>query len=134
MQERVSGFGSRDFSGFDRGKWTQMQHIVKIQSHYYVPQSPNYARESELGYRYSYLIKLPYFDAPTMLVIDPMHNLFLCLAKHFIKKVFIDKQILNDFQLIQYRVDSMTVPSDIGRIPHKIQSSFSSFTTDLFKN
>ncbi len=91
-------------------------------------------RESELGYRYSYLIKLPYFDAPTMLVIDPMHNLFLCLAKHFIKKVFIDKQILNDFQLIQYRVDSMTVPSDIGRIPHKIQSSFSSFTTDLFKN
>jgi len=32
---------------------------------------------------------LPYFDPPTMLVIDPMHNLFLGLAKHFTKKNFL---------------------------------------------
>ena len=65
-----------------------------------------------------------------MLVIDAMHNFFLGLAKHFIKKVFIGKQIIGDshFEIIQHRLDSMKVPSDIGRIPHKIQALFSSFT------
>ena len=41
--------------------------------------------ESESGCCYSVLLKLPYFDAPHMLIIDPMHNLFLGSAKHFLK-------------------------------------------------
>lgn len=32
--------------------------------------------------RYSCLLKLPYFDAPRMLSVDPMHNLFLGSGKH----------------------------------------------------
>ena len=36
--------------------------------------------------------------------------------------------------VIQERVDSLIVPSDIGRIPHKILSGFSSFTADQWKN
>lgn len=69
-----------------------------------------------------------------MLLVDPMHNLFLGVAKQY-KRVFIGKQVLNDhdFEVIQKRVDSMVVPSDIGRIPQKIKSSFSAFTADQFK-
>ena len=36
--------------------------------------------------------------------------------------------------MIQQRVDSVTVPPDIGRIPHKIRTGFSSFTADQWKN
>ena len=63
--------------------------------------------EVQVGCRYSSLLKLPYFDPPTMLVIDSMHNLFLGIAKHFVKRVFIDKQIIRDseFDVIQDRVN-----------------------------
>lgn len=35
---------------------------------------------------------------------------------------------------IQARVDSMIVPSDIGRIPRKIAPSFAGFTAEQWKN
>ena len=35
---------------------------------------------------------------------------------------------------LQEFVDNMVVPSDIGRIPHKIYTGFSGFTADQFKN
>ena len=71
-----------------------------------------------------------------MLVIDPMHNLFLGVAKHFFKRVFIEKGILSEatLKIVQERIDAMSVPSDIGRIPHKIESSFYHFTADQYKN
>ena len=133
-------FGNQDFSGFDRAAWTPRTNAVhRAESESLLlcnSKSHLRKKESELGCRYSYLLKLPYFDPPTMLVVDAMHNLYLGLAKHFIKKVFIGRQILEDshFEIIQKRVDAMKVPSDIGRIPHKIQTSFSSFTADQFKN
>ena len=71
-----------------------------------------------------------------MLIIDPMHNLFLGSAKHFVKSILIGKQILSDaqFDILQHRVDSITAPPDIGRIPQKIRSGFASFTADQWKN
>ena len=33
--------------------------------------------ECETGVHFSVLLNLPYFDAPRMCIIDPMHNLFL---------------------------------------------------------
>ena len=36
--------------------------------------------------------------------------------------------------VIQERVDTLIVPSDIGRIPYKMLSGFSSFTADQWKN
>ena len=38
------------------------------------------------------------------------------------------------FNAIQDRVDRIVCPPDIGRIPNKIRSGFSSFTADKFKN
>ena len=80
------------------------------------------------------MIDLPYFDAPRMLCIDPMHNLFLGTAKHMIN-LWIDHEVLSraQFASIQEVTDSIVVPSDIGRIPHKIESGFSSFKADQFK-
>ena len=39
-----------------------------------------------------------------------------------------------NYARIQARVNQMVVPSDVGHIPHKITSGFSSFTADQFKN
>ena len=50
--------------------------------------------ESELGCQYSALLKLPYFNAPRMLIIDPMHNLFLGSAKYFLKSILLDQGIV----------------------------------------
>ena len=71
-----------------------------------------------------------------MLVIDPMHNLFLGVAKHFCKKIMIGMNILKDedFSVLQNCMDKILCPANIGRIPHKICSSFRIFTADQYKN
>ncbi len=65
-----------------------------------------------------------------------MHNLFLGSGKHILKDVWIDHGITieSNFVLIQGRIDKIVVPTDIGRIPHKIRSGFSAFTADQYKN
>lgn len=52
------------------------------------------------------------------------------------KDIFIGRDLIsnNKFDLIQERVDGCIVPPDIGRILHKIHSSFGSFTADQWKN
>lgn len=70
-----------------------------------------------------------------MLVIDPMHNLFLGTAKQMIR-LWTNNDILSsqDFRCIQNTVDDMEIPTDIGRIPRKIETRFSGFTADQYKN
>ena len=67
--------------------------------------------------------------------MDPMHNLFLGPAKHFMKVIIIGKGLLSKahFEILQKRIDSTMVPSGVGRIPCKIQTGFSSFTADQWK-
>lgn len=79
------------------------------------------------------MFDLPYFDPVRMTIIDPLHNLFLGSAKHILKKVWIEKNLIPQkmFSGIQIIVDKITVPP---RIPSKIASSFSGFTGDQFKN
>ena len=77
-----------DFSGFDQENWRQRtgaEHKLlasRLQSK--VTKSERDEAESASGCRYSVLLELPYFDAPRMLIVDPMHNLFLGSAKHFL--------------------------------------------------
>lgn len=91
--------------------------------------------EQSYGAKYSELVNLPSFDIVRYHVIDPMHNIFLGLAKHTIK-VWKDLDILSTsvYSVLQDKVDSVTPPSKIGRIPRKIQAGFSSFTADEWKN
>ena len=134
------GVGSMDFSGFDRENWqirNGVDHRQKAVSLLSLnTRSKLEKAESETGCRYSVLLQLPYFDAPRMMIVDPMHNLFLGSAKHFLKVIIIGKGLLSkaQFETLQKRVDSTMVPSGVGRIPCKIQTGFSSFTADQWKN
>ena len=87
------------------------------------------------GAKYTALLELPYYDAVRFVVIDPMHNLFLGIAKHTLK-VWKESGVLNekDFTLLQKRVNAFQPPPEIGRIPTKISTGFSGFTADQWKN
>ena len=89
----------------------------------------------ESGIRFSELLNIPHFDIVCCHVIDPMHNIFLGLAKHMIH-TWKDKDKLRhqQFSQLQEKVDSLTPPPKIGRIPRKIESGFASFTADEWKN
>lgn len=90
---------------------------------------------SETGARYSALFQLPYYDAVRFVIIDPMHNLLLGTAKHVLN-TWLDMGCLSNasFQRIQTRVNSVKVPTEIGRIPGKILNGFTGFTADQWKN
>lgn len=64
-----------------------------------------------------------------------MHNLLLGTARH-VFKLWIELGVLSDqkFEELQRRMDSLKVPQDVGRIPHKIAFGFSGFTADQWKN
>ena len=136
----TTAFGEKpDYSNFDRSKWK----MRKIETHrekstQYLSCATLQARknlERSHGMRYSVLSELPYFDAPRMTIIDPMHNLLLGTAK-YILNVWKELDFLssNIFGEIQQLVDSFISPSDIGRIPLKIASGFSDFTADQWRN
>lgn len=132
--------GNQDFSGFDREKWksrTEKEHReIAASLTSCNTKTERAAIESATGYRYTALLELPYFNPTRMLILDPMHNLFLGTAKHFVKSVWLNHGVLSsgDYNSIQSIIDEVLVPSDLGRIPHKIASGFSSFTADQFKN
>ena len=52
--------------------------------------------ELQLGCRYSVLVDLPYFDPIRMLLIDPMHNLYMGTAKHITFDILIGKKQLQE--------------------------------------
>ena len=129
--------GSMNYSGFNRPSWPLRTNEIHRRNVKLVQQcktkTEQAQKESKYGCRYSVLLKLPYFDPPRMLVIDPMHNLFLGSGKHMLN-IWFERNLLSpsQFQQIQECVDSFTVPSDMGRIPRKIETGFSNFTADQF--
>ena len=80
------GVGDKDYIGFCRNTWKartnsdHRTHVHEIQEACTV--CARNCLESKYGCRYSVLLKLPYFDPTRMLIVDPMHNLFLGSAKH----------------------------------------------------
>ena len=90
--------------------------------------------EKTWGVRYSELHRLPYYDPIRMHVIDPMHNLFLGTAKHMVK-VWRETGILDEVKLtaIEEKMKSVKLPTDLGRIPSSISTSFSRMTADEWK-
>ncbi|GET65259.1 uncharacterized protein LOC111113176 [Rhizophagus irregularis DAOM 181602=DAOM 197198] len=92
----------------------------------------------EYGIRWSELLRLPYMDPIRFAVVDPMHCLFLGVAKWIIKSIFVSQEKLSMEQLrvAQNRMDHVKLPSDIGRIPPKIaigSDGFSNLTADQWK-
>src|ERR1051325_9500163 len=91
----------------------------------------------ETGVRWSEFLRLPYFDPIRFLIIDPMHCLFLGIARWIVKRIWVDEGVLTTsvLKIIQKTMDRFQVPSDIGRIPNKIDcgEGFSNFTTDQWR-
>lgn len=131
--------GQKDYSGFARDAWPQRTHERHLEWCAQILDKKTKQDvkllEREYGVRYSVLLELPYFDIVQMHVIDPMHNLFLGTAKHVIE-IWKEQGVLTDKDMksIQEKIDDFEVPSDLGRIPNKIQSGFASFTADQWKN
>lgn len=132
--------GNKDYSGFNISEWLprkSTQHRKNVKAiNACRTQAGKKELESRLGCRYSVLLDLPYFDPIRMAIIDPMHNLLLGTAKHVLKQIWRDKNMIDkkDYEDIQSCVDSVQVPPDLGRIPSKILSSFSGLTADQLKN
>ena len=132
--------GNKDYSGFDRVNWTPrnvLEHrrqIAVISACRTV--SSREEKESAFGARYSELLRLPYFDPVRMTIIDPMHCLYLGIAKRFMKNGIIDQGILSKQALkeLQTRIELVSIPNTIGRIPHKVESQFRNLTADEYKN
>ncbi|XP_077866348.1 uncharacterized protein LOC144354095 [Saccoglossus kowalevskii] len=93
---------------------------------------------TKYGSRYTALLKLQYFDCVRFHVVDPLHNLFLGTGKYIMKNVWLNKEkpkISKDqLEIIQTKIDNTKVPSDMGRMPLKIATSFGGFTADQWKH
>ena len=128
-----------DYSGFNCSTWPKRsmdEHQRKgMEWKHAKTQVERSKIEREHGVRYTELLRLPYFDSARFSVIDPMHNILLGTTKLMIT-IWKEKSLLSthDFERIQTQVDRFVTPPDVGRIPHKILSGFSSFTADQFKN
>jgi ssDNA-binding Zn-finger/Zn-ribbon topoisomerase 1 len=90
------------------------------------------------GVRWSELLRLPYFDPIRFAVVDPMHCLFLGIARWIVKQLWIDGGVLKSDNLedIQEKMNEFKVPSDLGRIPGKVHcgEGFANFTADQWRN
>ena len=132
-------FGDKpDYTNFDRKEWTprtNADHRLHAEEHRQArTKSAQYEIEREYGVRYSVLLQLPYFDAPRMCIIDPMHNLFLGIAKKFIEVLKMDATFTDKLADIQERVNEFVTPKGLGRLPFKISSGFAGFTAEQWKN
>ena len=92
----------------------------------------------ENGVRWSEILRLQYFDPIRFVVVDPMHCLFLGIAKWITKRIWIEEGVLTekDLQSIQKKMNEFKIPSDLGRIPGKIHcgDGFSNYTADQWRN
>ena len=136
----VETFGEKaNYSNFSREDWTPRNDVhhrqEAMKSYNSLTKSERMDRERASGVRYTCLLELPYFNAPRMCVIDPMHNLLLGTSK-MMMELWKSLNILGpaDFEVIQDKVNSFICPSEVGRIPSKISSSFAGFTAEQWKN
>lgn len=140
FQKFSRGFGNRNnYADFSRDRWelrTNDRHrsdVIKVLK--CTSKSEQAKEESRLGCRYSVLLELPYFRPIEMLLIDPMHNLFLGTAKHFARDIWIGRNILdvNALAKIDARLKNSVAPPGLGRLPSSIKSG-TFLTADQWKN
>ena len=140
FQRQVNETGKTrgDFSGFDRQAWTSRQAATHKEAAKLAKQSKTESERKTLeksGARWSDLFRLPYFDPIDGHTIDPMHCIFLGIAKHM-TKMYIKSGIIDKPGLVKLQdaINNIRVPSAVGRIPNKISSGFCSFSADQWKN
>ncbi|THU85280.1 hypothetical protein K435DRAFT_806048, partial [Dendrothele bispora CBS 962.96] len=81
----------------------------------------NFVRENAT--RWAELHRLPYFDLCAMIVIDPMHNLFLGLVKTHFYHIWVQHHILRknkELKALHGILSQLNLPSKLGRLPRLI--------------
>ncbi len=95
------------------------------------------AHVSRYHVRWSEIYRLLHFNPVRFCVVDPMHCLFLGVAKWIVTKLWIGQGILDNVKLeiMQKRADTIKISSDLGRRPVRIATGegFSNFTADMWK-
>ncbi|GET58963.1 hypothetical protein GLOIN_2v1786477 [Rhizophagus irregularis DAOM 181602=DAOM 197198] len=68
----------------------------------------------QTGVRWSELLRLPYFDPIRFTIVDPMHYLFLGIAKWIVKRIWVDQGILTSSMLneVQKQMNRFQVPKN----------------------
>ena len=93
------------------------------------------AHISQYHVRWSKIYQLRYFNPARHYVVDPMHCLFLGVAKWIVTKLWIGECILNDekLKIMQKRADMIKITSDLERHPVRIAmgNRFSNFTANM---
>jgi hypothetical protein len=125
----TSAFGEKpDYSGFDRENWIAREHSdcvdVGMQHKHAKTAKERSGLEKRYGVRYTVLLTLPYYNAVSFCMIDPMHNLLLGSAKTFTKLWIQHSCQPCAFATIQRAVDEFVTPSGIGRLPGKVEWFF----------
>jgi hypothetical protein len=133
-----------NFGGFDNmEQWFVSRNVEKMRNSAVLwkeckTEDARKKHVSETLVRWSEMYRLPYFDPVQFLIVDPMHCLFLGIAKWIVTRLWIEERRLTSENLttMQERANRMKLPSDIGRIPSKITmgEGFSGFTADQWKN
>ena len=136
----TESFGKKpDYSGFDWLKWPQRDLKAQKEKGTEFKNALTASSRKDIlrsyGAKYSVFMELPVFNIVRCHVIDPMHAVFVGLAKHT-TKTWKDIGIIDAklYPIIQERVDLMVPLSKIGHIPRKIGAGFSSFTADEWKH
>lgn len=128
-----------DYSGFQMQHWSSRCPVYHRNEAYNAKAantvSARRSIETASGARYSVLLELKYFNPITDHSVDPMHLLYLGIAKkmtkHYFKSGMLSKSAILSIQNI---TNNIRVPHNVGRLPRKISTGFSSFTADQWKN
>ena len=129
--KRANVVGRRsNFGGFDDiSEWFQdrdpEEHRTNAEAwRYCTTRDERDAHVSANLVRWSEMLRLPYFNPIRHLIVDPMHCLFLGIAKWIVKKLWIDggKLSKSDLKLMENRAKQIKLPADMGRIPYKIST------------
>ena len=129
-----------DYSGLERKLWKPRSNADHRQKALKLERCKTISKSLLLGKKsgnthYSILLELDYFDVIRFSTIDPMHYLFLGTAKKMFS-FWTENQIIDskELQEIEQRIESMDVPSDIGRLPKRIVINAGSYTAEQWKN
>ncbi|EIW62028.1 uncharacterized protein TRAVEDRAFT_35446 [Trametes versicolor FP-101664 SS1] len=141
---KIGGFGShahtffctRDWitqglkatiAAFTKGGFTARTdvHHRKMMREYHACTNKN-ARETyakSYATRWSELARLPYFDMCRMVVVDPMHNLFLGVVKTHFYHIWVQLKIFRktkEIRQLHEILAGLQLPSKLGRLPKLI--------------
>lgn len=126
-----------DCSGFETETWTKrthQKHLKHIEEIRRAPDSQKVKIEKKYGIRDSPLLKLSYFDAIEFNVIDPMHNLFLGVAKTC-WRVWCSQKLLTekDQQTVSDRLDELMTSHTGDCLPTEIKTNWGPWTANNWK-